>query len=78
METTLSKIKETLLMGPGSSTVPPEVYDALSTYTLGHLDPTFIGIMDEIKEKLQTLGLGLGQKIDPSLLDAPKESINKL
>ena len=34
--------------------------------------------LNEIKEKLQTLGLGLGQKIDPSLLDAPKETANKL
>lgn len=34
--------------------------------------------LNEIKEKLQTLGLGLGQKIDPSLLEAPKESANKL
>jgi DNA-directed RNA polymerase subunit alpha len=34
--------------------------------------------LNEIKEKLQTLGLGLGQKIDPSLLDAPKDTANKL
>lgn len=34
--------------------------------------------LNEIKEKLQTLGLGLGQKIDPTLLDAPRESANKL
>ncbi|MCP5522769.1 MAG: DNA-directed RNA polymerase subunit alpha [Verrucomicrobiales bacterium] len=34
--------------------------------------------LNEIKEKLQTLGLGLGQKLDPSLLDTPKETANKL
>lgn len=51
----LSDIKETLLMGPGPSTVPPEVYAALSTWTLGHLDPQFIALMDEIKGQLRAV-----------------------
>ena len=29
--------------------------------------------LNEIKEKLTSLGLGLGMNIDPSLLDLPKE-----
>ena len=29
--------------------------------------------LNEIKDKLSTLGLSLGMNIDPSLLDAPKE-----
>lgn len=42
-------------MGPGPSSVPREVYDALSARTLGHLDPAFIAIMDDIKSMLATL-----------------------
>ncbi len=53
MSTLLSGIKPTLLMGPGPSCVPDEVYKALALPTLGHLDPYFIRIMDEIKGKLQ-------------------------
>ncbi|MCX7634808.1 MAG: alanine--glyoxylate aminotransferase family protein, partial [Syntrophales bacterium] len=44
-----------LLMGPGPSCVPPEVYDALRRKTLGHLDPYFLKIMDELKEMLRAL-----------------------
>jgi alanine-glyoxylate transaminase/serine-glyoxylate transaminase/serine-pyruvate transaminase len=52
---TLDGIEEVLLMGPGPSRVPIEVYAALGRPTLGHLDPYFIRIMDEIKRQLQTL-----------------------
>jgi DNA-directed RNA polymerase subunit alpha len=31
--------------------------------------------LNEIKEKLASLGLSLGQNIDPTLLDAPKEEV---
>jgi len=55
MENRLKKIEEILLMGPGPSSVSPEVYEALSLKTLGHLDPGFIQIMDEIKLMLQQL-----------------------
>lgn len=51
----LDTISETLLMGPGPSLVPPEVYRALSRPTIGHLDPRFIALMDEIKEMLRTV-----------------------
>jgi alanine-glyoxylate transaminase/serine-glyoxylate transaminase/serine-pyruvate transaminase len=51
----LNEIKETLLMGPGPSCVPPQVYEALATATIGHLDPSFIGIMDEIKAMLKQM-----------------------
>lgn len=51
----LNEIKETLLMGPGPSCVPPQVYEALATATIGHLDPAFIGIMDEIKAMLKQM-----------------------
>ena len=53
MKNLLSDITPILLMGPGPSSVYPEVYEALSRPTLGHLDPYFISIMDEIKAQLQ-------------------------
>jgi len=40
-------------MGPGPSDVSPRVLNALSRPTVGHLDPTFIGMMDEVKQLLQ-------------------------
>lgn len=40
-------------MGPGPSDVYPSVLSALSRPTLGHLDPLFIGMMDEVKTLLQ-------------------------
>jgi len=41
------------LMGPGPSDVNPRVLEALSRPTIGHLDPAFIQMMDEIKQLLQ-------------------------
>ncbi len=40
-------------MGPGPSCVPPQVYAALARPTIGHLDPRFIAVMDEIKSMLR-------------------------
>jgi len=42
-------------MGPGPSCVPDSVYAALGRKTLGHMDPAFIEIMDEVKGLLQTV-----------------------
>ena len=53
MDNLLNGIEEVLLMGPGPSCVHPDVYKALSRDTLGHLDPYFIKIMDEIQVLLQ-------------------------
>ena len=36
------------LMGPGPSDVDPRILNALSRPTLGHLDPAFIQLMDEV------------------------------
>ena len=41
------------LMGPGPSDVHPRILEALSRPTIGHLDPAFITMMDELKELLQ-------------------------
>ncbi len=49
----LGTLTETLLMGPGPSCVPPAVYAAIGRPTIGHLDPRFIAIMDQIKVRLQ-------------------------
>ena len=38
-----------LLMGPGPSNVAPSVLEAMSRPVLGHLDPLFVKMMDEIK-----------------------------
>lgn len=41
------------LMGPGPSDVNPRILEAISRPTIGHLDPAFIQMMDEVKELLQ-------------------------
>src|SRR5210317_607790 len=41
------------LMGPGPSDVPPQVLEALGRPTIGHLDPQFVALMDDIKRLLQ-------------------------
>jgi len=41
------------LMGPGPSDVNPRILGAMARPTIGHLDPEFIRLMDEIKEMLQ-------------------------
>ena len=55
MNNLVEEIEEILLMGPGPSNVPEPVYAALAQKTIGHLDPYFIRIMDEIKAQLQRL-----------------------
>lgn len=42
-----------ILMGPGPSDISPQVLQALSRPTVGHLDPLFIGMMDELKALLK-------------------------
>ncbi|RPJ85890.1 MAG: alanine--glyoxylate aminotransferase family protein [Acidobacteria bacterium] len=42
-----------VLMGPGPSDVDPRVLEALARPTMGHLDPVFLGILNEIRTLLQ-------------------------
>ena len=42
-----------LLLGPGPSMVHPRVLQALSLPLLGHLDPVFLGLMNEIQALLR-------------------------
>ncbi len=44
-----------LLLGPGPSMVHPRVLRALSTPLLGHLDPEFLRLMDQIQAMLRRL-----------------------
>jgi len=41
------------LMGPGPSDVNPRILEALSRPTIGHLDPAFVGLMNDVKRLLQ-------------------------
>ena len=41
------------LMGPGPSDVNPRILEAMSRPTIGHLDPVFVSMMDEMKALLQ-------------------------
>ncbi len=41
------------LMGPGPSDVSPRVLEAMSRPTIGHLDPAFVTMMDELKDLLR-------------------------
>src|ERR1041384_8653911 len=46
-----------LLMGPGPSNVAPSVLEALSRPLVGHLDPSFVKMMEEIKTMLRRVFL---------------------
>ena len=44
-----------LLLGPGPSLVHPRVLRALSTPLLGHLDPVFLTVMNDIQSSLRMI-----------------------
>ncbi len=46
-------IPQRMLLGPGPSDVPPRVLEALGKPTIGHLDPVFLQLMDDIRTKLR-------------------------
>ena len=41
------------LMGPGPSDVHPRVLGAMGKATIGHLDPEFVGLMEDIKDLMR-------------------------
>ena len=43
------------LMGPGPLDIHPRVYRALTTPVIGHLDPAYLEVLDEIRSHLQML-----------------------
>ncbi|MFW2374042.1 MAG: pyridoxal-phosphate-dependent aminotransferase family protein [Gammaproteobacteria bacterium] len=52
MTTSFNPVSRTL-MGPGPSDVHPRILSALARPTIGHLDPQFVAMMDEVKTLLQ-------------------------
>ncbi len=46
---------ERVLLGPGPSPTAPSVLQALALPTIGHLDPRFLDVMDEVRGMLRTL-----------------------
>ncbi len=48
-----SRLPARLLLGPGPSNVPARVGAAMSQPLLGHLDPAFLAILDEVQERLR-------------------------
>ncbi len=42
-----------ILLGPGPSDVPARVLQALGAPTLGHLDPEYLKLMDEMRQMLR-------------------------
>ncbi|MDF2387718.1 alanine--glyoxylate aminotransferase family protein [Nostoc ellipsosporum NOK] len=47
------EIPSRLLLGPGPSNAHPAVLQAMNTSLVGHLDPAFLGLMDEIQSLLR-------------------------
>jgi alanine-glyoxylate transaminase/serine-glyoxylate transaminase/serine-pyruvate transaminase len=48
-------LSDRILMGPGPCNPYPEAMEALGRPVLGHLDPEFVGILDETCERLRTV-----------------------
>ena len=46
-------VPERLLLGSGPSPVPQRVLDAMATPTIGHLDPAFAALMEEVADLLR-------------------------
>ena len=44
-----------LLLGPGPSNVSPSVLSAMAQPMIGHLDPSFLEILDRVQSRLRTL-----------------------
>jgi alanine-glyoxylate transaminase/serine-glyoxylate transaminase/serine-pyruvate transaminase len=47
------KVPDRLLLGPGPSNAHPAILQAMDTAPVGHLDPVFLGLMDEIQSLLR-------------------------
>ena len=49
----LSELQPRTLMGPGPSDVPASVLEAMARTTIGHLDPQFLEVLNDIRDMLQ-------------------------
>lgn len=50
-----TKLPTRLLLGPGPSNVSEAVLSAMSQPLVGHLDPAFLALMDQVQKQLRTL-----------------------
>ena len=48
-------IPQRVLLGPGPSDVAPRILEALAQPTIGHLDPVFLQLMDDIRTKMRAV-----------------------
>ncbi len=46
-------LPQRVLLGPGPSDVPGRVLQAMARPTIGHLDPAFLKLMDEVRADLR-------------------------
>lgn len=46
-------LPDRILLGPGPSNIPPRVSKAISDHVVGHLDPVFLSIMEEVQAMLR-------------------------
>ncbi|MSR22744.1 MAG: alanine--glyoxylate aminotransferase family protein [Gemmatimonadetes bacterium] len=53
LEITVGSLIPRLLLGPGPSPVSPRVLQATARPTLGHLDPQFLALLDDVNERLR-------------------------
>jgi len=51
----MTRLPERLLLGPGPSNVSPEVLAAMAQPLVGHLDPSFLAVLDEVQANLRLL-----------------------
>jgi alanine-glyoxylate transaminase/serine-glyoxylate transaminase/serine-pyruvate transaminase len=54
-ENRVFEVPERLLLGPGPSNAHPRVLAAMSRPLLGHLDPAFLEILEDVKSRLRRL-----------------------
>jgi len=47
------QVPERLLLGPGPSNADPTVIEAMNRQPIGHLDPAYLAMMDEVQELLR-------------------------
>jgi alanine-glyoxylate transaminase/serine-glyoxylate transaminase/serine-pyruvate transaminase len=49
------RVPQRILMGPGPANVAPQVLNAMAQCPIGHLDPSFLDIMNDVKAMLQAV-----------------------
>src|SRR5580704_4943294 len=49
----MESLPQRILLGPGPSVVDPRVYRAMSAPITGHMDPQFLALMKDVRDKLR-------------------------